>query len=194
MIADVYFLKLIGNMKYKLLKDLPLAKIGEEVILEKWQFIWKIYFPTAVEDIYLCDIHMKDISEWLEPIVEKKSIYDLKEGDEYWYISVWNNVLRWPFMQFDWIRKGYAHYSNFPTEREAKRNKLLRELATRTDKWLPNKWEKYISWWRVWNFTDLHWVDDNEDYIRYHTWFVFRDKEEYNKWMTEDNKNLLFTL
>jgi hypothetical protein len=34
----------------------------------------------------------------------------------------------------------------FLTEREAKRNKLLRQLATRTDKWLPKEKEEYYSW------------------------------------------------
>lgn len=35
-------------------------------------------------------------------------------------------------------------FNNFLSEREAKRNKLLRELATRTDKWLPKNNDKVI--------------------------------------------------
>jgi hypothetical protein len=39
-----------------------------------------------------------------------------------------------------------AHIENFLTEREAKRNKLLRELAVRIDKWLPKKEDTYYSY------------------------------------------------
>jgi hypothetical protein len=63
----------------------------------------------------------------------------LKEGDEYWTLELDNEVDSFtienvnPFIESDntWV---------FPTEREAKRNKLLRELATR-EKWLPEKGE-----------------------------------------------------
>jgi hypothetical protein len=74
------------------------------------------------------------MSEWLEEVKEPKTIYDLKEGDEYWIITdefVSKAILR--------ENEDIRHYTEcFLTEREAKRNKLLRELATR-EKWLPNK-------------------------------------------------------
>jgi hypothetical protein len=130
-------------MKYKLLKDLPLAKAGTEVILKPdTGFSSQILTSDLVDFVTIGYILNKDIQEWLEEVKEEpKTIYDLKEGDEYWIITdefVSKAILR--------ENEDIRHYTEcFLTEREAKRNKLLRELATRTDKWLPKNDDDFIS-------------------------------------------------
>jgi len=175
-------------MKYKLLKDLPLAKAGTEV---KFWLSQEAYQQEEIQDMYsnvIAFISKKDIPEWLEEVKEAKSIYDLKEGDEYYLLDSLLTIWKYKTTnEWNWYKN--AHINNFPTEREAKRNKLLRELATR-EKWLPNDWEKYIdSRWQVFSFHNA-----SEYILEYHNWFVFRNEEEYNKWMTEENKSLLFVI
>ena len=95
----------------------------------------------------------------------------------------------------EWVRVFFETdvFCTFVTEREAKRNKLLKELATRTDRWLPSNWDEYfvIEWWAMYQSI---WNDDRTDKFRYNLWFIFRNWYEYNKYMTEENKDLLFKL
>jgi len=77
---------------------------------------------------------------------------------------------------------------DFLSEREAKRNKLLRQLATRTDKWMPNYKEEYIDF----EWDPLDWENKSYRIMDYHMWLIFRNREEYNKYMTEEAKDLLF--
>jgi hypothetical protein len=59
----------------------------------------------------------------------------LKEGDKYYYLRQDGKIRQSEIKSYI----EYDTFNSFPTEREAKRHKLLRELATRTDKWLPAK-------------------------------------------------------
>lgn len=175
-------------MKYKLLKELPLAKAGTEVRIE-----WNSCTTSMIHSdkhYILWAILNTDIPEWLEEIKEPKTIYDLKIWDKYWELDFelnLNNNVRYA------NSRKLTHHCMFLTEREAKRNKLLRELATRTDKWLPSISDKYYSY-------NLNWCDswswqwDNTDMIKYHMWLVFRNEEEYNKYITEEAKDLLFNI
>ena len=180
-------------MKYKLLKDLPLAKAGTVVEISDTNF-----FQRGELDIHLPDdnwrphcianITLENQKEWLEEVKEPKTIYDLKKGDKYYEVyanlQINSNIYNW---------HSQVTFNMFLTEREAKRNKLLRELATRTDKWLPEKWDQYYSyhlaWCDVWS-----WQWDNTDMIKYHYWLVFRNREEYSRWLTEYAKDLLFNI
>lgn len=182
-------------MKYKLLKDLPLAKAGTVVEISDTNF-----FQRGELDIHLPDdnwrphcianITLENQKEWLEEVKEPKTIYDLKKWEIYWYLDEFNEVQsKW----FWWLWSDSASNRCFLTEREAKRNKLLRELATRTDKWLPEKWDQYYSYHLAW-CDGWSWQWDNTDMIKYHSWLVFRNEEEYNKYMTEENKKLLFEI
>lgn len=175
--------------KYILKRDLPLAKAGTEVFFED-DLEWTDDLCTIINSdwLYLCDICKKDIQEWLKEVKEKKTIYDLEVDDEYWYLNNDLNV-RKEIYYWWWFAEG-CHYDFFLTEREAKRNKLLRQLATRTDKWLPEKWEKCIWWdWETCTWDWMEW-----EIAAYHFWFVFRDKEEYEKYINEEARDLLFNL
>jgi hypothetical protein len=84
----------------------------------------------------------KDIPEWLEEVKESKTIHDLEDGSVYYFLTDSLKIIK--DTKVNYIE--YDVYSSFVTEREAKRNKLLRQLATRTDKWLPNKNEYYLDY------------------------------------------------
>jgi hypothetical protein len=60
----------------------------------------------------------------------------LKRGDEYWHLDTDSNIYRYTISNTCPMPTKKYVTSSFVTEREAKRNKLLRELATRTDKWI----------------------------------------------------------
>ena len=181
-------------MKYRLLKDLPLAKAGDEIYLvvppeEGYRYTMKDKNAVTVSMI-----DEKYIPEWLEEVKEPKTIYDLWYDECYWYLDTQNTVhnTRTNYPDKQWW-KWNEHNCCFLTEREAKRNKLLRELATRTSKHLPEKWEIYYSIGNDW-CTYWQWNSDNRDYIAYHMWLVFCNEEEYNKYMTAEEKDLLFKI
>lgn len=175
-------------MKYKLLKQ-----IEEKDSIQVWSIfdIWE-HRSTLDIDIPECQVPINFlISQWyIEEVKEPKTIYDLETMDIYWWIQNWY-VEKYAVLSC-WLYPR-AELTCFLTEREAKRNKLLRELATRTDKWLPEKWENYYSfhltWCDIWN-----WQWDNTDMIKYHIWLVFRNREEYSRWLTEYAKDLLFNI
>ena len=174
-------------MKYKLLKELPLAYIWDEVE----------YFESTTEIrkkwVAIAYLHKNLISEWLEEVKEPKTIYDLKKGDKYYVLDDWNEITKYEVPSNAYFYNPYCRFSCFVTEREAKRHKLLRELDTRTDKWLPEQWDKYYSYHLDWCDSWI-WQWDNTDIIKYHMWLVFRNEEEYSRWLTEDNKKLLFEI
>lgn len=177
-------------MKYKLLKQ-----IEEKDSIKVWSIfdIWD-HRSTLDIDIPECKVPISFlISQWyIEEIKEPKTIYDLKKGDTFWTIENCGYIQNW-FMPFDYFEWFLDITRCFVTEREAKRNKLLRELATRTDKWLPEKWDQYYSYHLAW-CDGWSWQWDNTDMIKYHSWLVFRNEEEYSRLMTEDNKKLLFEI
>ena len=176
-------------MKYILKRDLPLAKAGTEVTLCKWHS--DIYSINVELQGTIWMINGSNINEWIKEVKEKTSIYDLEIWDEYWILYAYDNpiVIRKATLQSNFSHN--AQFQCFLTEREAKRNKLIRELATRQDKWMPNEWDIYYSYWRTWP-ADWRWAWDNEDFFRYHAWMVFKTKEEYDKHINEEAKDLLF--
>lgn len=178
-------------MKYILKKDLPLAKAGTEIELYKdsegiYSNIWLPLDINYAREI--ATINPLDIPEWLEEVKEPKTIYDLKEGDVYWYISdnwiIDNHIYHWHEFTDNW------YTCCFLTEREAKRNKLLRQLATRTDKFIPEEGGEWIDL----NWNRFHWYCDQFRHFDVNLWIVFRNKEEYNKYINEEARDLLFNL
>lgn len=170
-------------MKYILKKDLPLAKAGTEVNIDDFMNVISLHWKP------ICVVSSETFSEWLEKVNETKTIYDLKKGDTYWTLTLANCVLELT-AQDNWFCWKYEHCSSFLTEREAHRNKLLRELATRTDKFIPKHWDSVVNlaWeYITWRFNEWRYFDINIG-------IMFRNEEEYNKWMTEEAKDLLFNI
>lgn len=172
-------------MKYKLLQKLPWLEIG--MILDELQDI----HPYSVE-WYVSSVFAKQYPDFFEEVKEPKTIYDLKKGDIAFSLDSWGEI--WEYkLSINWQLKENNSTTYFITEREAKRNKLLRELATR-DKWLPDEREFYTTYNDYMNACKVHWNWKACDMIQYHMWLVFRDELEYNKYMTEENKKLLFNI
>ncbi len=182
-------------MKYILKKDLPLAKAGTEVEFSSYsndEWAINMILESVFHKKHIADINKKDIPEWLEEVKEPKTIYDLKTMDIYYWIQNWY-VEKYAVLAC-WLPPR-AELNCFPTEREAKRNKLLRELATRTDKWLPEIDITYITHWcKDWFAHTARWEWDKHDFLLYHMWLVFRNEEEYNKYMTDEARDLLFNI
>ena len=172
-------------MKYILKKDLPLAKAGTKVFVKVDNSpIATMY--SAISTLW--EIRKADIPEWLEEVKEPKTIYDLKKGDEYWTLNEYWEIKKRTVVS--WVWTDNAHNVCFLTEREAKRNKLLRELATR-EKFLPERWDYYINF--GWNENEWE-CNDMYRTIMYNMGLIFRNREEYDKWMTDEAKDLLFNL
>lgn len=165
-------------MKYKLLQKLPWLEIG--MILEELQDI----HPYSVE-WYVSSVFAKKYPDFFEEVKEPKTIYDLKKGDKYYEVyanlQINSNIYNW---------HSQVTFNMFLTEREAKRNKLLRELATRTSKHLPKKWENYI--WTTW--ISRIWQDLDYQILDYNIGLVFYGDDDYNSFMTDENKKLLFEI
>lgn len=167
-------------MKYILKKDLPLAKAGTEVVLDNFMNLISLKWTP------LCSISEENITEWLEEIKETpKTIYDLKEW-RYFYLNESLEIENQKV--YSWVWSDNAQIRCFLTEREAKRNKLLRELATRTDKFLPEEGDTWID--LLWN--TCSWYFNHFEYLDIHIGIVFKDQEEYNKYINDEAKNLLF--
>jgi hypothetical protein len=162
-------------MKYKLLQALP------------WYWIWYIIDTDDITQVKFLQ-NPEKFPDFFEEVKEPKTIYDLKEGDEYYLLD--SILTIWKYIVTDeWNWYNNAHINNFCTEREAKRNKLLRELATR-EKFLPEEYTKYIDF----QWIKREWYGEEHSMFHYHTWLIFRNEEEYNKYMTDEAKDLLFNL
>jgi len=176
-------------MKYKLLKSLPDIEAGTIIEYKDDKYYFESWSEVHAEfnSIFYRIFH-RDSKDWYEKLKEPNTIYDLWYDEEYWYLDTANTVHKTStnYPEKNWW-KWYEHNHCFLTEREAKRNKLLRDLATR-NKWLPDKLEHYIDIY--WSYLNWH----INCIIKYHQWFIFRNEEEYNKWITEEAKDLLFNI
>lgn len=159
-------------MKYLLKKDLPLAEIGEEVSVYTWYEWWECLVITPK---WKTIIRMKesDIQEWLEPIVEKKTYDDLKEGDTIFWIWKWSwYVCEWKLIDTDEPRSEV-----FLTREEAEDEHARREFAVRNDRFIPKGGELYYypsSEWEVLSSNnDLY----PFDYIMINAWLSFRTRQ-----------------
>jgi len=174
-------------MKYKLLKPLPDIDSGTIIEYKDDKYFFESWSEVHAEfnDIFYRIFH-RDSKDWYEEVKEKKSIYDLEEWDEYYLLDSILTIWKYKITN-EWHFYKNEHINNFTTEREARRNKLLRELATR-EKWLPDKLEHYID--INWSFLNWH----KNCIINYHMWFIFRSEEEYKKWITPEAQDLLFKI
>jgi len=117
-------------MKYKLLKDLPVSAKGhifdETGLLIDWPN-FQIGLPWEINEEVALAIKLKwgMFYDWFEPIKETKSIYDLQEGDDYYFISShWNievntDLTRSDFAPWNCYYKDLLILNVFLTHKEA---------------------------------------------------------------------------
>lgn len=158
-------------MKYKLLKELPLAEIGEELEITDFNWLESMLTIKNAKWKWIADIQPMDVDEWLEPIVEKKSVHDLEEWDRAFWI--WYN----------WLIKEYEFNGTevmsetFLTREEAEDEHKRREWAVRKDKFIPDENSSFY-------FPNTNWYilcserEDNYEIIFINLWLAFRTREE----------------
>lgn len=113
-------------MKYKLLKDLPLATVWEEVSLKKDELHYIILDTNPIDPQVLWYILERDIPKWLKPIQEKKTFESLTEHDRVFWIGRWSwNIIEAPFID------GIPRSETFLTRQEAEDEHKRREYLTR---------------------------------------------------------------
>ena len=151
--------------KYRLKKDLPTFKAGEEFYISDYGSLVKIdkYVngtPYGMICAYAKSTLMKYpniLTDWFEEIPDlPKTIYDLKEGDKYFFINsvglvcneLWGN-------QFDDYRCRSAG-NIFLTKKEAKREatrRLAKQVLLRDTKGFKPDWENTSALDNNWVYT-----------------------------------------
>lgn len=124
---------------YKLIKDLPTWKAGDTFILkENWNLFWNengtevmVYFSATIEKF---DILNNE--EWFEEIPQKpKSIWDLKEWDDFWFISI-SNIYKHTIDTYESFEMSYLEPWNvFFTQEEAEQELNKRKAIQRVRKY-----------------------------------------------------------
>lgn len=175
-------------MKYKLLKDLPKADKWIQVyVYKKWNENHVCHSDMFSQEHEIAIIPDTKFSEWLEPIVEKKTYDYLKEGDNVFWIWPANwKICKWGFL---WRE---PRSELFLTREEAEDEHKRREWAVRPDKFIPKEGEAYY----------LPWDDGSPsctgnylwpcDYLIINLWLAFRTPEECEKAIKEHDLIRLF--
>ena len=165
-------------IKFKTLKELPGVPVGT-IVEQDWYDLY--HFGDRHFEVE----YLRKHPDFFEEIQEPKTIFDLKAWDGYYVLNVFNKICEYSFQGVETIKE----VCTFLTEKEARRNKLLRKLATRTDKWLPEKWDLYYS-----IDTETNWYSELSEIALYHMGIIFRSEKEYRKWISEDEEKLLTEL
>lgn len=122
--------------KYKLLKDLPLAKAGEIVSINEQNRKKHLNEIAIMKDSGTIAYVKKDtIGAWLEEIQELKSVWELRNGD-----TIYELTSHWVILSQKW--KGYLYQSNlrkngnlFLTHEEAKEECDRRQAIAKIQKY-----------------------------------------------------------
>lgn len=139
--------------RYKLLKDLPTFKAGDEFRLEK-SGLWKdkgeripiiAYAATTLEKF------PNIIEDWFEEIPEQpKTVWDLEKGDKCWFIASDDKTAYISYFRWDSTYRPEREIGDiFLTEKEAER-----ELARRKAKQILLRDTKGFK---------PDWTDDSQD-------------------------------
>lgn len=142
--------------RYRLLKDLPTFKAGEEFALSKWGGLWKIegYNERGEWFSEVCAYSHRTLenfpnilTDWFEEIPEEpKTVDDLEEGDECWMLDTDLEPLRieWRGTPYD-IRLrelGLIYLTKKELEHELARRKAKVILERDTKGFKPD-WEQF---------------------------------------------------
>lgn len=145
-------------MKYKLLQPLP------------WYGVWYEIDTNDITQDKFCKNPDK-FPDFFEPIVEKKTYDDLKEGDYIYYIS----DEKPKSARFLWIE---TRSEVFTTFKEAEDEHKRREWAVRKDKFVPTHGEWFYMYT---NLDGIVWRNESNDTLHVLTinlWLAFRTREE----------------
>lgn len=157
--------------KYKLLKDLPLAKAGTIVSLNR-ESRKKTYWQASImwETGAIAYIPQWAIQEWLEEIPEKpKSVWDLKEGDKYFYLSeIWDICIAehiWHILDDERIQIGNAFLEKSEAVKELKKRVSIAKIKKYcSENGIETEYGDYnnivftlVNWFICYNSSDKNW-------------------------------------
>lgn len=131
--------------KYKLIKELPLAPVGTEVDITPKIYTYKevrIYNDKSWTIAY---INEKDIPLWLEEIQEEKSVWDIQDWDEYWWLSGWIYCAIWKSGSNDISHRDV--WNCFLTYEEAEKELKKRKSIVKLNRIIDEKnWDWITNW------------------------------------------------
>ena len=147
--------------RYILKKDLPWIKAGEIFTIDDTKVRREDWYSST---LYVNSYWLFDAKEWFEEIIEKESIYDLKEWDEYYFISA-----RWIIWEDDWHNddtdnKLLSVWNIFLKREEAEKELSKMEARASIKKWI------------VLNDNDYKFIKNNNNYYIYY---------DFNYWILQ---------
>ena len=154
-------------IKYKLLKELPWIEVWTVFTVDDTKVRRKDWYNSTN---YVNSYFWKELlnKEWFEEIKEVKSIYDLKDWDEYFYI---NEIYRVRDCEFNKIESQHDlfFWNAFLTKEEAETELKKRKAMANIKKWshdndcrhgwkYSQEWE--VDYWVILHENKLSWTDD----------------------------------
>lgn len=164
--------------EYRLKKDLPTFKAGDEFILDRNN---DLYCPEENVIAYYHEIIKKFpniLTDWFEEIPENpKTVWDLEEGDEY-YIPDWDNTVGhdyWHNREKDNHRRllGNMFLTKEEAEKELARRRakqiILRDTKGFKPDWKECDYGVVVFWDVIDKKLVYNWAEYNDGTIRFRT-------------------------
>ena len=176
-------------MKYLLKKDLPWIQSGKIFEENNCQPTCSRYEIDNV--LFVWPQFALDNPDFFEPIIEKKTYDDLKEGDGIYLIN-YTGFINERYFEND------CRSETFLTRQEAEDEHARREWSVRKDRFVPNEWEEY--WYlpipcglaqTIARTTNRNLAID---ILTINLGLAFRSKEEAEELLTDEVKRLFYTI
>lgn len=159
--------------KYRLLKDLPLAKAGQIVAIEKSNFgegMYTIFWKYSKYLIEIWKIKSTELSQWVEKTWKPKTVWDLKQWDECYRITFTQIINKETYAENHYTFTNDKEVGNlFLTYEEAEKELMKRQAIVRIQQYC---WENNI---------DTNWNNNKNNQIFY---FNFDEKRVVIQWHT----------
>lgn len=171
-------------MKYKLIKSFP------------WCTIEGLIYNTEDKktiNIYGLIFNPADYPEFFELIEEKPTVWDLKEGDDYWFLNgFWIVTITWSGCEYDKISKDI--WNCFLTKEEAekeleKRKLITKLLRSKHEMWLNKEFLRDDNNYFIRNISGISMWFSYADILPI-LWYFSKDSQEY----IDNNKTDLLRL
>ena len=167
--------------EYKLIKELPWLEVGE-----------------IIDNSFNFSLSYLKNTWWIEEIKEPKSIYELKEWDEYFYIDdLWYiQSIVLDYIQYYELR--LEIWNTFLTKQEAEKELDKRKALSKIRKWIfKNNMElsKDFDWYTIYAIPEEVVVWENL-YCRNEFGIIFYSKEDAEKCLEEckQEREILYKL
>lgn len=167
--------------RYKLLKDLPTFKAGDEFFLNnigdlEWDNKCGVNVIAYVG--HTLEKFPNILKDWFEEIPEQpKTVWDLEEGDEYWGINL-SDITGFDIDEYDFNLRAYhlreigdVFLTREEAQKELARRKakqiLLRDTKGFKPDWNDRKGSYQVYYDRIYKSLDYGWCDIADGTIRF---------------------------